>query len=285
MVRSAAMPRVSNHAAPASNARFAPHGAIPARQTTLDMPRQRRTSEASPQVNKPIDMDALKRQAAARALEHVTDGMKLGLGTGSTAKHFVELLGEKVARGLRVIGVPTSEATAADAIRCGVPLTTLDEIDHLDLTVDGADEIDGALNLIKGGGGALLREKIVAAASDRMIVIADDTKWVEVLGRYPLPVEVIPFGLAATQRAIAGAFAQSGVSGQMVLRKGRNGHVFVTDGGHWIIDAHLGRIKDAPRLAGLLSLIPGVVEHGLFIGLARTAVLAGAQGIRVVERR
>lgn len=232
-----------------------------------------------------VDMDALKRQAAARALEHVADGMKLGLGTGSTAKHFVELLGEKVARGLRVIGVPTSEATRADAVRCGIPLTTLDEIDHLDLTVDGADEIDPAFNLIKGGGGALLREKIVAAASDRMIVIADDSKWVDVLGRYPLPVEVIPFGLAATRRAMLKVFAESGVSGQMGVRKRPDGHVFVTDGGHWIVDAHLGRIVDAPRLAGLLSLIPGVVEHGLFIGLARTAVLAGAEGIRVIDRR
>ena len=230
-------------------------------------------------------MDALKRQAAARALEEVRDGMKLGLGTGSTAKHFVDLLGEKVRAGMKVIGVPTSEATRAQAVQCGIPLTTLDEIDHLDLTVDGADEVDPALNLIKGGGGALLREKIVAAASDRMIVIADDTKWVDVLGRFPLPVEVIPFGLAATRRAMAGAFAESGVSGQMVLRKGKDGHVFVTDGGHWIVDAHLGRIGDAPRLAGLLSVIPGVVEHGLFIGLARTAILASAQGIRVVERR
>ena len=231
-------------------------------------------------------MDALKRQAAARALEHVTDGMKLGLGTGSTAKHFVELLGEKVAGGIaRDRRADLGSDPRQDAIRCGVPLTTLDEIDHLDLTVDGADEIDRALNLIKGGGGALLREKIVAAASDRMIVIADDSKWVDVLGRFPLPVEVIPFGLAATQRAIAAAFAQSGVSGQMGVRKAKDGHVFVTDGGHWIIDAHLGRIPDAPRLAGLLSLIPGVVEHGLFIGLASTAVLAGAQGIRVVERR
>jgi ribose 5-phosphate isomerase A len=232
-----------------------------------------------------VDMDGLKRQAAAQALEQVQDGMKLGLGTGSTAKHFVDLLGQRVAGGLRVIGVPTSEATRAQAEACKIPLTTLDEVDRLDLTIDGADELDPALNLIKGGGGALLREKIVAAASDRMIVIADETKWVDVLGRFPLPVEVIPFGLAATQRAIAAAFAQSGVSGQMGLRKGGDGHVFVTDGGHWIVDAHLGRIADAPRLAGLLSLIPGVVEHGLFIGLASTAVLAGAQGIRVVERR
>jgi len=230
-------------------------------------------------------MDGLKRQAAARALLSVRDGMKLGLGTGSTAKHFVDLLGERVRAGLKVVGVPTSEATRIQATECGIPLTTLDDVDRLDLTVDGADEIDHALNAIKGGGGALLREKIVAAASDRMIVIADDTKWVDALGRFPLPVEVIPFGLAATQRAMAGAFAQSGVSGQMVLRKGRDGHVFVTDGGHWIIDAHLGRIEDAPRLAGLLNPIPGVVEHGLFIGLASTAILAGAQGIRVIERR
>jgi ribose 5-phosphate isomerase A len=230
-------------------------------------------------------MDALKRQAAARALGHVQDGMKLGLGTGSTARHFVDLLGEKVRAGMKIVGVPTSEATRAQAEACGIPLTTLDDIDRLDLTVDGADEMDPALNLIKGGGGALLREKIVAAASDRMIVIADDTKWVDVLGRFPLPVEVIPFGLAATERAMAAAFAEAGVSGQMGVRKGRDGHVFVTDGGHWIIDAHLGRINDAPRLAGLLSLIPGVVEHGLFIGLASIAVLAGAQGIRVIERR
>ena len=230
-------------------------------------------------------MDQLKRQAAAQALEQVQDGMKLGLGTGSTAKHFVDLLGQRVAGGLRVVGVPTSEATRLQAEACKIPLTTLDEVDRLDLTVDGADELDPTLNLIKGGGGALLREKIVAAASDRMIVIADDTKWVDVLGRFPLPIEVIPFGLAATQRAMADAFAQGGVSGQMGLRKGKDGHVFVTDGGHWIVDAHLGRIADAPRLAGLLSLIPGVVEHGLFIGLASTAVLAGAQGIRVVERR
>jgi ribose 5-phosphate isomerase A len=240
-------------------------------------------------------MDEWKRQAAARALEEVRDGMQLGLGTGSTAKHFVELLGERVRAGLKVVGVPTSEATRAEAARCGIALTTLDAIDRLDLTVDGADELDGALDLIKGGGGALLREKIVAAASDRMIVIADESKWVETLGRFPLPVEVIPFGLAATQRAMATAFAQSGVSGQMVVRKAQGdkhgdkeghkaGHFFVTDGGHWIVDAHLGRIQDAPRLAGLLHAIPGVVEHGLFIGLAKTAILAGPQGIRVVER-
>jgi ribose 5-phosphate isomerase A len=231
-----------------------------------------------------VNLDELKRQAAGRALEFVQSGMKLGLGTGSTAKHFVELLGERVQGGLDVIGVPTSQTTRDDAIRCGIRLTTLDEIDRLDLTVDGADEIDPSLNLIKGGGGALLREKIVASASDRMIVIADESKWVDVLGRFPLPVEIVAFGAAATRRAMAKAFAQSGVSGQMAVRKGKDGHVFVTDGGHWIVDAHLGRIPDAPRLASLLTSIPGVVEHGLFIGLASTAILASSQGIRVVER-
>jgi ribose 5-phosphate isomerase A len=230
-------------------------------------------------------MDELKRQAAARALEQVADGMKLGLGTGSTAKYFVELLGKKVRAGMKVVGVPTSEATRAQAVRCGIAVTTLDDIDRLDLTVDGADEIDPNLNLIKGGGGALLREKIVAAASDRMIVIADESKWVDVLGRFPLPVEVVPFGVAATRRAMAEAFAKCGVSGQMVVRKGKDGHVFVTDSGHWIVDAHLERIQEASRLALLLSAIPGVVEHGLFIGLASTAILAGGQGIRVIERR
>ena len=228
--------------------------------------------------------DELKRLAAARALEHVQDGMRLGLGTGSTAKHFVELLGEQVKTGLKVVGVPTSEQTRMDAERCGVPLTTLDDIDRLDLTVDGADEIDAALNVIKGGGGALLREKIVAAASDRMIVIADESKWVPALGQFPLPIEVIPFGLGATRRAIEIVFADCGLAGPMTLRKAQNGHVFVTDGGHWIIDAALGQIADAPRLAARLSGIPGVVEHGLFVGLVTTAVLAGPQGIRVFDR-
>jgi ribose 5-phosphate isomerase A len=231
-----------------------------------------------------MTIDLLKRQAAARALEYVRDGMKLGLGTGSTAKHFVELLGERVRTGLNVVAVPTSEVTRADAERCGITLTTLDDVDRLDLTVDGADEIDWDLNLIKGGGGALLREKIVATASDRMIVIADDSKWVKTLGRFPLPIEVVSFGLQVTQRAMEQAFSESGVSGLMVLRKDKNGHAFVTDGGHWIVDAHLGEISGPAQLAGLLTSIPGVVEHGLFIGVASTAMLAGPQGIRVVDR-
>src|SRR6476646_6022516 len=148
-----------------------------------------------------MNADAQKHAAAARAVEFVRPGMRIGLGTGSTAKHFVELIGERVRSGLDIVAVPTSEATSTDAKRCGIPLTTLDETPELDLTVDGADEIGPQLCLIKGGGGALLREKIVAAASTRMIVIADQSKYVSTLGQFPLPIEVVPFGLAATQRA------------------------------------------------------------------------------------
>jgi ribose 5-phosphate isomerase A len=231
-----------------------------------------------------MNADAQKRAAAARAVEFVRPGMRLGLGTGSTAKHFVELVGERVRSGLDVIAVPTSQATRADAERCGIKLTTLDETPELDLTVDGADEIAPDLSLIKGGGGALLREKIVAAASARMIVIADRSKWVAALGRFPLPIEVVPFGLGATLRAIEKAIAAVHLAGPLTLRKGKDGHSFVTDGGHWIVDAALGRIDDPAALAHALSGIPGVMEHGLFIGLAQTAILAGPDGITVVER-
>lgn len=224
--------------------------------------------------------DALKREAAGRALDFVRPGMRLGLGTGSTAAHFVDLLAERVRGGLDVVGVPTSEVTRAQAERLGVRLTTLDETPALDLTIDGADEIAPDLSLIKGGGGALLREKIVAAASARMIVIADESKRVPVLGRFPLPVEVVPFGLAATRRAVDAVSAPA-VS---ALRCGKDGHAFVTDGGHFILDVPLGRIEDPASLAVRLNQIPGVVEHGLFIGLAHVAILAGADGVRVIER-
>jgi ribose 5-phosphate isomerase A len=232
-----------------------------------------------------MDVDAQKRAAAARAVEFVRPGMRLGLGTGSTAKHFVELLAERVRAGLDVIAVPTSETTRRDAERLGIPLTSLDETPQLDLTVDGADEIASDLNLVKGGGGALLREKIVASASTRMIVIADESKWVPVLGRFPLPVEVVPFGLGAVRRAVEAAAAAAGCAGPLLLRQGRDGHAFVTDGGHWILDAALERIADPASLADRLDGIAGVVEHGLFIGLAHAAVVAGAGGVRVVERR
>jgi len=231
-----------------------------------------------------MDIEAQKRAASARALDHVRPGMRLGLGTGSTARHFVELLGERVRAGLDVVAVPTSEGTRNDAERLGIPLSTLDQTPELDLTVDGADEIAPDLSLIKGGGGALLREKIVASASARMIVIADESKWVAALGRFPLPIEVVPFGLASTRRAVEAACIAAGSPGPALLRRGKDGHAFVTDGGHWILDAALERISDPRGLADRLAAIAGVVEHGLFIGLAQTAVLAGAEGVRVIER-
>jgi ribose 5-phosphate isomerase A len=231
-----------------------------------------------------MDLEALKRQASARALEFVEPGMRLGLGTGSTARHFVDLLGERVRGGLSVVAVPTSEVTREQAARLGIPLSTLDDLPALDLTVDGADEVGPDLTLIKGGGGALLREKIVAAASARMVVIADDTKWVRVLGRFPLPIEVVPFGLKSTKAAVEAAAKASGSPGPAKLRLGKDGHPLVTDGGHWLLDAALDRITDPGELATRLSAIPGVVEHGLFIGMANIVILAGAGGIRLVER-
>ena len=231
-----------------------------------------------------MDVEAQKRAAAARAVEFVRPGMRLGLGTGSTAKHFVDLLGERVRGGLDVVAVPTSEATRAQAERLGIPLTTLDETPELDLTIDGADEIAPDLTLIKGGGGALLREKIVAAASAKMLVIADQSKWVAMLGRFPLPIEIAPFGAAATRRAVEAATAAAGCPGAAPIRKAANGHAFVTDGGHWLLDAQLQRIADPKTLAARLSAVPGVMEHGLFIGLARTAIVAGPDGVRLIER-
>lgn len=231
-----------------------------------------------------MDIEAQKRAAAARAVDFVRPGMRLGLGTGSTARHFIELLAERVRGGLAIIAVPTSEATRRDAERLGVPLTTLDETPMLDLTVDGADEIAPDLSLIKGGGGALLREKIVAAASAHMVVIADESKWVPVLGRFPLPIEVVPFGLGATMGAVEATAAAIGACGPILLRRGKDGHAFVTDSGHWILDAALGRIVDPRALGDRLAAIAGVVEHGLFVGLAKTAVIAGPAGVRVIER-
>ena len=207
-----------------------------------------------------------------------------GLVPDPPAKHFVELIGERIRAGLDIVAVPTSSTTFADAKRCGIPLTTLDETPELDLTVDGADEIGPGLCLIKGGGGALLREKIVAAASARMIVIADQSKRVSALGQFPLPIEVVSFGLAATQRAVEKAIGLIQRPGPMTLRKDKDDHAFVTDGGHWILDAALGRIDDPAALAHGLSDVPGVVEHGLFIGLAHMAIVGGPNGLEIVER-
>lgn len=230
-----------------------------------------------------MDVEAQKRAAAARAVEFVAPGMRLGLGTGSTTRYFIELLGERVRGGLDVVAVPTSEATQMQAERCGIPLTTLDAAPQLDLTVDGADEIAPDLSLIKGGGGALLREKIVAAASARMIVIADESKWVSALGRYPLPIEVASFGVTATLKELENVVSDAR-PGVLTLRQGRDGHAFVTDGGHWIVDAALGHIDDPRALAQALCAIPGVMEHGLFIGIAQMAIVAGLHGVKLVER-
>ena len=224
----------------------------------------------------------LKIRAAQAALDHVEDGMRLGIGTGSTAEEFVRLLAVKVAGGMKVTGVPTSERTATLCAELGITLSTLDETPQLDLTIDGADEIDAALNLVKGGGGALLREKIVAAASARMIVIADESKLVEMLGRFPLPIEINRFGLRATELAIARAAGNLGLAGPVTLRM-TEGQPFVTDGGHLILDASFGRIPDTRALSNALHAVPGVVEHGMFLGMAEQAIIAGEGGIRAVR--
>jgi ribose 5-phosphate isomerase A len=224
-------------------------------------------------------MDDMKRAAAAAALELVENGMRLGLGTGSTASRFVDLLGARVAAGLKVLCVPTSERTRLQAEALGIPLTTLEETPELDLTVDGADEMDSRLDLIKGGGGALLREKIVAVASRRMVVIADSSKWVDRLGAFPLPVEVNLFGLGATARQVEKACAAAGAPGPVRRRLKADGAPFVTDGGHGILDCAIGPIPDARELQHRLLLIPGVVETGLFIGICERAFVAGPDGV------
>ena len=227
-------------------------------------------------------VEQLKRHAAERAAALVRPGMKLGLGTGSTAAHFVDCIGEKVREGLDVICVPTSERTRIQSENWKIKLSTLDETPELDLTVDGADEFDPALRLIKGGGGALLREKIVAAASRRMVVITDASKEVPQLGKFKLPVEVDCFGLSATQRHIEAAAKAHFCSGAVVLRQSADGARFLTDGGNAIFDCDFRALPDADGLAVALNAIPGVVEHGLFIGLATAIIIADPRGIRVL---
>lgn len=232
-----------------------------------------------------MSTDDLKRAAAAEALTLVESGMRLGLGTGSTARHFVDLLGGRVKAGLDVVGVPTSEATRRQATSLGIRLTTLDETPELDLAIDGADEIDPELRLIKGGGGAHLREKIVASAARRFVVIADRGKLVTRLGAFPLPVEVVRFGHVATAARIAARFADAGLGGAAALRLGANGEAFVTDNGNLVYDCAFGAIPDAERLDRALRAIPGVVETGLFLGMCEVAFLAGPAGVeRLVSR-
>jgi len=230
-----------------------------------------------------LEVEQLKQRAAEKAMDYVKPGQNLGLGTGSTAAKFVDLLGAEVKAGLEVLCVPTSETTHAQAAALGIPLTTLDETPFLDLTIDGADEIDNELRLIKGGGGALLREKIVATASERMVVIADFSKKSETLGGFPLPVEVVKFGLKTTQAMIDMLAHEAGCSGNINLRLNGDGTPFQTDGGNHIFDCSFHTIQDPEMLAEALQLIPGVVDTGLFLGIADVVIIANPDGITVLQ--
>jgi ribose 5-phosphate isomerase A len=221
----------------------------------------------------------LEKEAAARAsLGFVGDGNIVGLGTGSTAAHAVRFLGERVRAGLKIRGIPTSVQTKELAASVGIPLTTLDEFQQIDVTIDGADEFDPQLNLIKGGGGALLREKIIASASRQLVIIADSSKQVDVLGKFPLPVEVIPFAQPLLAKRIAALGAT------VKVRQDKKGNLFVSDEGHHILDCSFGQISDPPALARKLSDMPGVVEHGLFIGLASVVLIAKGENVAEIRR-
>ena len=223
-------------------------------------------------------IETAKRVAAIRACDFVEDGMVVGLGTGSTAAHMVRELGRRVGEGLRITGMPTSEATAALAREVGIGLADLEGDVRPDLTIDGADEADPGLNLIKGGGGALLREKIVASASARMIAIVDASKRVATLGTFPLPVEVVPFALGATRRAIAEVLAEADMADREVTLRERDGRPFATDGGHLILDLALGQIADPQRLDAALKNVPAVVETGIFCGICELVVVGHGDG-------
>jgi len=220
-----------------------------------------------------------EKQAAARASLHfVKEGEIVGLGSGSTASYAIRFLGERVRAGLKIRGVPTSLATEKLATSSGIRLTTLDNVREIDVTIDGADEFDPQLNLIKGGGGNLLREKIVASASNFFVIIVDSSKQVPMLGKFPLPVEVIPFAQALIQRKI------EALGAEVKLRLSANGDPFVTDEGHHLLDCSFGQIPDAPDLARRLETMPGVVEHGLFLGMASVVLLAKGSQIQELRR-
>ena len=228
--------------------------------------------------------DHLKKAAALAALDYVEDGTVIGLGTGSTAAHFVRGLGEKVRDGLDVKGVPTSEATRVLAIECGIDIVEPDETTRLALVVDGADEVDPRLDLIKGGGAALLREKIIADAATKMVVIADASKRVAQLGAFPLPIEIDRFAFALTVRRVREVLAAAGLpEAPLALRTTGDGPI-LSDGGHYILDARCARIADAAALDEALRRVPGVVETGLFIGLCDVALLASEDGVERMAR-
>ena len=229
------------------------------------------------------DPAALKRAAALKALDYVKDGMKLGLGTGSTAEAFVEVLAPRVKGGLKIVGAATSKRTAELARSLSIPMADLDTLAPLDLDIDGADETDRAMSLIKGGGGALFREKIVAASSKKMIVIADRSKLVERLGRFPLPIEVETFGRNTTVARIITTLDRLGYHRIAPQLRVRDGEPFKTDAGNLIYDCALGAIADAAALGAALSQVTGVVEHGLFVGYTSALILAGDEGVEVIE--
>jgi ribose 5-phosphate isomerase A len=223
--------------------------------------------------------DQEKEEAARASLRFVKDGQIVGLGTGSTAAYFIRLLGEQVKNGLRIRGIPTSDRSREQAASLGIPLTTLDECPEIDVTVDGADEVDPQLRLIKGGGGALLREKIVASATKQLVIVADATKRVPVLGKFPLPVEVIKFAQAVVAKKIEALGAEVG------LRRDVSGKPYLTDENNHILDCQFGQIPDADELARRLSDMPGVVEHGLFIGMASVVLVANGREIMELQRQ
>jgi ribose 5-phosphate isomerase A len=223
--------------------------------------------------------DEAKRAAAAQAIEtFLKDGMTIGLGSGTTSRWFVRILGERVAQGLRVTGVPSSKSTGQLATEVGVPLADLNDVGQLDLTIDGADEIDSKGRMIKGGGANLLWEKIVACASKKMVCIVDESKLVELLGRFPLPIEVIPFAWRSTERHLRKLFQETGLGEPKMEMRGGLEKPLITDSGHYLLDCHLEKLLDPESLAGKLKQIPGVVEHGLFIGIATDAVAGHANG-------
>jgi ribose 5-phosphate isomerase A len=225
------------------------------------------------------DLERMKQRACQRAAQDVRDGMVLGLGTGSTVYYFLQELGRMVREGMRMTGVPTSVRTADLATQLAIPLTTLDDQPHLDLAVDGADEVDAHLNLVKGAGGALLREKIIAASADRFIVVVDDSKVVTRLGeRYPLPVEVVPFGHTPAIRAL------EGLGARVTLRRGTDGQTWVSDNGNYILDCHFGPIADPVALQQELLAIPAVVDSGLFLNMTEMAIIGQDEGVRLLQR-